>query len=246
MHVSFPKTLTIMIRYLVLGGLCLPLFTQGQSSATAAQTNSEEVQYLFKDVRSKLSDSEKSFIFNELEISLSDDKQAWISYELPVYIQIYPSDMNKDGLEEVFVAMSSTALFGGMSGGNKALIYMKSPAGAYQLSATIDGSMSILPTANLGYPDLLAGGPGFEFPVYRWDGTTYQYNRIIKDADYEKNNPIDIADYSKAYSETISDQGGVAEESSGNVEENSNGGQKSDTGSKDSWWTKMKKKVAGQ
>jgi hypothetical protein len=32
-----------------------------------------------------------------------------------------------------------------------------------------------LPESSLGYPDLLIGGPGFCFPVWRRDGTAYNY-----------------------------------------------------------------------
>jgi hypothetical protein len=30
-----------------------------------------------------------------------------------------------------------------------------------------------MPTKNLGYPDLMIGGPGFEHPVWRWNGKEY-------------------------------------------------------------------------
>ncbi len=34
-------------------------------------------------------------------------------------------------------------------------------------------------TFNLGYPDLLIGGPGFEQPVWRWNGKEYQFYKTV-------------------------------------------------------------------
>jgi hypothetical protein len=35
-------------------------------------------------------------------------------------------------------------------------------------------------TFNLGYPDLLIGGPGFEQLVWRWNGKEYQFYKKVK------------------------------------------------------------------
>jgi hypothetical protein len=60
-----------------------------------------------------------------------------------------------------------------------------------------------LSTTSLGYPDLLIGGPGFEFPVWRWDGNAYAYNRTVADADYAKLEKRSVEELSKAYLGTI-------------------------------------------
>ena len=45
------------------------------------------------------------------------------------------------------------------------------------------GTPAILPAQHSGGNDLAAGGPGFSFPVWQWNGTTYAYaNREVPDS----------------------------------------------------------------
>jgi hypothetical protein len=67
------------------------------------------------------------------------------------------------------------------------------------------GIAMILLSKNAGYPDIAIGGPGFEFPAYRWDGKKYKYFKKIKDADLQSNKIkyMDISQYSKLYTNTL-------------------------------------------
>jgi len=41
-----------------------------------------------------------------------------------------------------------------------------------------------MPTSTNGVHDLADGGPGFSFPLWQWNGTTYAYsNRSVSDAE---------------------------------------------------------------
>ena len=42
---------------------------------------------------------------------------------------------------------------------------------------------AIMPTEHNGVKDIAVGGPGFEFPVYAWNGTEYVFSRNIKDTE---------------------------------------------------------------
>ena len=60
-----------------------------------------------------------------------------------------------------------------------------------------------LSTTNLGYPDLLIGGPGFEFPVWRWNGKVYDFFKQVKEKDLKNLKSTSIEDVSKAYAASI-------------------------------------------
>jgi len=53
-----------------------------------------------------------------------------------------------------------------------------------------------MPTINKGYPDLIIGGPGFEFPIWRWNGKEYAYINKVKDQDLPKMKTKNIEDVS--------------------------------------------------
>jgi hypothetical protein len=55
----------------------------------------------------------------------------------------------------------------------------------------------VLTTGNLGFPDLVIGGPGFQFPVYRWDGKDYVMVRKITDKELTKAKTTDVETLSK-------------------------------------------------
>ena len=57
-------------------------------------------------------------------------------------------------------------------------------SGKWQVIYASEGIPTFLPTKQKtpgGWPDVMIGGPGFCFPVMRWNGKTYVLNR--KEAD---------------------------------------------------------------
>lgn len=46
------------------------------------------------------------------------------------------------------------------------------------------GSLGVMATSHNGVKDIAVGGPGFEFPVYHWDGAKYVEGRKIKDTEF--------------------------------------------------------------
>jgi hypothetical protein len=47
------------------------------------------------------------------------------------------------------------------------------------------GVLGILPSSHLGVHDIALGGPGYRFPVYAWNGTTYAKNgKMISDTQF--------------------------------------------------------------
>ncbi|HLA54328.1 MAG TPA: hypothetical protein VK618_13525 [Flavitalea sp.] len=197
-----------MIRYLAAASLILlsiVSFAQNQSPRSGAAAGgklSAGAAMLFNNVKSSATPAEKNRIFQDINLKLSPDRKSFLSDEYPVDAFVYPTDMNKDGKEELFVVMGSVALYGNT--GQGFVLYIRNNAGQYQQQPDIGGAglATILTAKNLGYPDILIGGPGFEFPVYRWNGRKYAWHKKMKDGAMNNNNSTDIETYSKAYTGT--------------------------------------------
>ena len=161
---------------------------------------------LFKNIKTKLSDNEKNAIFDSLRFIISKDGKQFISdaesADYPFDAFVYPTDFNKDDKEEIFVVFGNSYTSG--MAGSSINIYIADKNGTYRMNLGFPGMLpDALATVNLGYPDLLIGGPGMEFPVYRWNGKMYDYFRTVKNADYEKLKPTSVEALSKTYSGTI-------------------------------------------
>lgn len=187
----------------VLTLLCLSLLAKAQNkSNTSGDKLSPGAALLFKDVKTSATTAEKNKLYKQLGLELSPDKKGFIITEYPVQTSVYPTDMNKDGQEELFIGLGSVALYGNI--GESYSLYIKDKAGAFQMDPVFSGSgrPAVLSMKNLGYPDLLIGGPGFEFPVYRWNGRKYVWHRKMKDAALTNDNNTDIDQYSKAFTDS--------------------------------------------
>jgi len=89
-------------------------------------------------------------------------------------------DLNGDGQPEVFTQVYGTCL-GGMAGVLLNL-YVRNSAGQWKPQFGFPGMYEILKTGNQGYPDIEIGGPGFCFPVWRWNGREYAlYKHVAKE-----------------------------------------------------------------
>ncbi|MCU7552888.1 hypothetical protein OCK74_27460 [Chitinophagaceae bacterium LB-8] len=79
-----------------------------------AQTNpAEGAKLLFTNVKSSLSIADKNLIYKNLGVKLSKDKTQFVSMEdegseFPFTAQVFPSDLNKDGKEDIFVVYGNS------------------------------------------------------------------------------------------------------------------------------------------
>lgn len=86
------------------------------------------------------------------------------------------ADRNGDGLPEAVITEGSSYCFG-MTGSGFALV-SKQPGGSWRLISGGPGIANFLPTRGVGgWPDIEIGGPGFCFPVERWNGRAYTLHR---------------------------------------------------------------------
>lgn len=185
----------------------LPVIMLTASALIAQQSSNAVATLLFKNVKTKLTASEKNQIATSLGFILSGDKDQPFasdkdSKDFPFGTMVYPTDMNKDDKEEIFVSFGNTYTSGNT--GSSIALFIKDAKGVYTSQLGFPGTVpDILATANQGYPDLLIGGPGFEYPVWRWNGKSYAFSKNVKDADYGKLKKQSLEDLSKAYQQTI-------------------------------------------
>ncbi len=85
-------------------------------------------------------------------------------------------DANGDGLPEAVIDEGSVYCYGGAEHGY--WVVSKTPSGAWKLVTSGSGSVEFLKTKGAdGWPDISVGGPGFCFPVERWNGKEYKLQR---------------------------------------------------------------------
>ena len=102
-----------------------------------------------------------------------DDPSA--SYE-PGVIDTY-RDVNGDGRPEAVVTEGGTYCYGNT--GTGFWLLTKSASGRWSKLYQSQGIAEFLPTRGINkMPDISIGGPGFCFPVLRWNGKAYVQNRF--------------------------------------------------------------------
>jgi hypothetical protein len=86
-------------------------------------------------------------------------------------------DLNGDSRPEVILSEGGTFCYGAQEAGYAVL--SKQPNGAWRMLSQGAGMVEPLKTKGVGgYPDLSIGGPGFCFPVQRWNGREYVNQRF--------------------------------------------------------------------
>lgn len=99
------------------------------------------------------------------------EEQDSASYTAPALDVV--QDLNGDGRPDALISEGSTACYG-MAGQGYFLVSQQAD-GAWKLLASGPGIVTFLPSKGAnGWPDIEVGGPGFCFPVLRFDGREYQ------------------------------------------------------------------------
>lgn len=88
-------------------------------------------------------------------------------------------DLNGDGRLELVITETGTFCYGNT--GQGFYIMQKTPAGAWKTLYQSPGIPEFLSTKGAGgWPDIEVGGPGFCFPVVRFNGSTYANHRQVE------------------------------------------------------------------
>jgi hypothetical protein len=182
--------------------LIFPLFFYYEASS---QTQlSEGAKLLFKNIKTKLTSSEKNQVYKTSGLVVSNDKKQFaiandaVSLDHSFNAVVLPTDLNNDGKEELFVIYGNSYTSG--ETGSNVLLFIKDKMGNYQFNFGFSGtSPLILSTKKAGYPDLLIGGPGVEYPVWRWNGKEYIFYKKITEQTLSKIKTVKAEDISRAY-----------------------------------------------
>jgi len=85
-------------------------------------------------------------------------------------------DVNGDGHPEAVISENGTYCYGHTGAGYS--LVSKQPNGSWKLITNGTGILNFLNTKGAGgWPDIEIGGPGFCFPVERWNGQKYVLQR---------------------------------------------------------------------
>jgi len=153
----------------LLPGACVAVL-----AACAESADPPGPALLFAGGRGDLSAEERLQVSNLLGLSVTPDGKGFTDQACgqPADARVEFRDMNADGRQEV-LAIFGNSCTSGMAG-SSALLLVRDADGKLQPNLGFPAaSADPLPESNLGYPDLLIGGPGFCFPVWRWNGKEY-------------------------------------------------------------------------
>lgn len=104
-----------------------------------------------------------------------DDPGAGAAYQ-PGTVDHY-ADINGDGRPEAVLVEGGTFCFGNTGQGFWLLSQQADKS--WKLLHQSEGMVSFQKTRGVGgYPDIEVGGPGFCFPILRWNGKAYVRNRF--------------------------------------------------------------------
>ena len=112
-------------------------------------------------------------IFSDTKWQISLNKRGLIVDENcdPEEPMVELLNLNADSKMEVVVLYGGTCLAGNTATGF--LLYTVNSSGKYYRCMDEVGILSPLKTRTNGFYDIELGGPGFEFPIYKWNGTKY-------------------------------------------------------------------------
>lgn len=122
--------------------------------------------------------------------------------EYPFDAFVYPVDLNSDGNDEIFILFINSYTSGAT--GSSIAAFFSDKKGGFETQLGFHGTLpEVLATGNFGFPDLLIGGPGFGFPVQRWNGKSNEFYRKVSNKDYEKLKKTNLEDLNKVYTSKI-------------------------------------------
>jgi len=160
------------------GAACLLAGCGQPAGAPAEPADPPGPALLFAAGQGDLSAAERGQVFGAIGLAVAPDGKSFLdgSCGQPADASVEFRDMNADGKQEALVIFGNSCTSG--HAGSSAVLFIRDPAGNLQANLGFPAaSADPLPEKNQGYPDLLIGGPGFCFGVWRWNGATYDHLR---------------------------------------------------------------------
>lgn len=177
-------------------------------TASAQQKGDENSQFLFKKIKTRLTLAEKNHLFQQLSIKWSKNKKQFVDIddetEAAPYTKVdfFPVDINKDGVEEVFIVLTNPALFEKV--GAEIIFFAKDSDGSYQKNTEFPAEdMVPLSRKHLGYPDMLLSGDGPLFIIWRWSGKIYKFFQKVGGQQLPDSPNKGLEETSKTYQDSL-------------------------------------------
>jgi hypothetical protein len=160
-----------------MGRIVIPFVLWLLSSAAWAGAGAD---ILFKDLRGVVPEEVVETLYRDFYASFlttsEDGRQLLDEGGRPAQFQAMVEDLNKDGIDEIFVLGGNTFLSG--HAGSSVWLFIHDADGRYRQQLGFPAaSYEILPETSNGFPDLRFGGPGFCQAVWHWSGVDYEYLR---------------------------------------------------------------------
>lgn len=164
---------------------------------------------LFNGVATNLNKQEQNDVFASLGFQCTSDGERFFEKggeDFPFGANIYPTDLNEDGREELFILYGNMYTSGNT--GSSILLLLPDINGKYILNLGFPGSLPdvIQPKNATGYPDLLIGIPGRKIPIWGWNGKEYILKKSIAVDEIQKLNVVSVDQYSAAYQKKIANR----------------------------------------
>lgn len=159
-------------------------FAKNLYSVETQQTKlTPEAERLFRGITSKLtiSDKNKAAAAAKFVISKSENNLFTFAGEddAPFEVQVTANDLNNDGTEEIILQWGNS-FWSGHTGTSCTMLVKNVKTGDYDSNLGFPGIVEVLSTKTNGFRDLRIGGPGFEFPIYKWNGKSYEQKGIVR------------------------------------------------------------------
>lgn len=178
------KNFLLLITLLISAKTYAQVEDKNRDAVKDKATLSPAARIIFMKVKTKMSNEEKNFFSQGVFVQSGDKSLLTVDPngedQGVLDVEIYPTDLNKDGNEEIFTRTSGT-FFGQWL--QELSLYIKNKSGQYVIQKDVSAPRFYARWPGVGgYPDLVGGapeGPGFNNPkgpinMYRWDGNTYK------------------------------------------------------------------------
>ncbi|NNF74555.1 MAG: hypothetical protein HKN00_05180 [Flavobacteriaceae bacterium] len=176
--------------------VCASLFAQDEILYKNASV-------LFENSFSTLSNAEKIEIFkltgfelaaNESQFYLSDDPDT---ADDPFDVKVLPLDLNDDGTEEIAIEYGNNTSSG--IAGKSTLLIVKDMEGNYGVNFGFPGTLVFLNINPFTLPDILVRNRQPGFPIWRWNGMTYNIHEQFDNKKLSKMRITYLTDANKSY-----------------------------------------------
>jgi hypothetical protein len=158
--------------------LLLLIATAGGCGSSIEVPIDPVAKILFAEGSGDLSQMQQNEIANFLGLDLSPDSTRLVDQACGQEVDsaVRFEDLNSDGEPEVIVDYGNTCTSG--MAGTSVAVFIRDGEGHYRLNLGFPGLIvAVRPSTNQGFADLLIGGPGFCFALWRWTGAEYAHLR---------------------------------------------------------------------